>query len=183
MGIDYGVKQLAVGDQKLHLYFFDLAGGPDYTAVREGFYQTAHAAVLMYDTSRPDTFLNLTHWLNEANSNGGRIEVCRGWHMTCPAIMRLLDLHMIGLSALGLAKLRHVPDSCVWTPLALGISKMQSDCCRLSLSLQMFDREHSRYPRKADGNGRMDMGCTSWKSRWLMVEAWIMFFTGPLMPC
>lgn len=81
VGIDYGVKQLTMGDRKVHLYFFDLAGGREYTAVREGFYQTAHAGVLMYDTSRPDTFLNLTHWLTEAKSNGGRIEVCSCWHV------------------------------------------------------------------------------------------------------
>lgn len=76
VGVDYGVKKVEVGDQTVHLYFFDLAGGPEYTAIRESFYHNAHAAVLMYDSSRPESFSNLANWLTEATRNKGQIGVC-----------------------------------------------------------------------------------------------------------
>eukprot|EP00892_Ulva_mutabilis_P006516 jgi/Ulvmu1/4236/UM191_0009.1 len=70
VGVDYGVKQLTMDDHAVHMYFFDMAGGPDYRAVRQGFYNSAHIAILMYDTTNHSSFHHLPDWLSEAKANG-----------------------------------------------------------------------------------------------------------------
>lgn len=61
LGADFAVKR--VGTDVLQIW--DLAGQPVYAAVRSEYYKGAEGIILVFDITRPQTFANVPHWLNE----------------------------------------------------------------------------------------------------------------------
>ena len=67
---------------------WDLAGGPDYTEVRNEFYKEAQGCVLVYDVTNRASFEALEGWLEESRKYGaenmvrvlvgGRMRLCEG---------------------------------------------------------------------------------------------------------
>jgi GTPase SAR1 family protein len=68
IGIDYGVKQADfLPSHDVRLNFVDMAGAPEYAAIRAEFYE---GAVFVYDPASRGTFEALPCWLEEARSCG-----------------------------------------------------------------------------------------------------------------
>ena len=72
IGIDYGVKKHAVDQRDVRINFFDMAGQPEYLAIRSEFYQDAQGALLVFDPANRASFEALPGWLEEASTHGAR---------------------------------------------------------------------------------------------------------------
>jgi DnaJ family protein C protein 27 len=72
IGIDYGVKRVAVDGRDVRVNFWDLAGSGEYFEIRNEFYKDAQAALLVYDVTNPRTFAQLEQWLSEAQRYGAK---------------------------------------------------------------------------------------------------------------
>ncbi|KAF8057886.1 DNAJC27 [Scenedesmus sp. PABB004] len=70
IGVDYGVKPVPFGDHEVRVNLWDLAGPPEYAAVRTEFYRDGQAALLVYDACSRPSFEALPRWLDEAAAHG-----------------------------------------------------------------------------------------------------------------
>lgn len=62
-----------LGPVKIHTW--DLAGQPQWSAVRESFYLGSHAMALVFDASQPETIKHLPDWVSECRSKAPNIPV------------------------------------------------------------------------------------------------------------
>jgi DnaJ homolog subfamily C member 27 len=76
IGVDYGVKPLALAGHDVRVNFFDLAGQPEYEVIRQEFYKDAQGALLVYNPAERESFVALQRWLREAEANGATDMVC-----------------------------------------------------------------------------------------------------------
>jgi len=65
LGADFSLKEVNRGDEIWKFQIWDLAGQEMFQQVRARFYQGAMGALLVFDITRKQTFLNITNWLNE----------------------------------------------------------------------------------------------------------------------
>jgi small GTP-binding protein len=76
IGMDTHTKLTRVpglGPVKIHTW--DLAGQPQWSAVRESFYLGSHAMALVYDVNQPDTIKHLPDWVHECRAKAPNIPV------------------------------------------------------------------------------------------------------------
>lgn len=76
IGMDTHAKLTHVpglGSVKLHTW--DLAGQPQWAAVRESFYLGSHAMALTFDVSQPETIKHLPDWVKECRAKAPHIPV------------------------------------------------------------------------------------------------------------
>ncbi len=69
IGSDYYKLFKNQGDHSLLLKFWDTAGQEKYRSLSVKFYENAHAVLIVYDTSRRETFDKIDFWLQEVRSN------------------------------------------------------------------------------------------------------------------
>lgn len=72
LGADFSLKEVNRGDEIWKFQIWDLAGQEMFQQVRARFYQGAMGALLVFDITRKQTFLNITNWLNELYRYNGR---------------------------------------------------------------------------------------------------------------
>ncbi|KAI9364400.1 P-loop containing nucleoside triphosphate hydrolase protein [Zopfochytrium polystomum] len=65
IGIDYGVKTIAVDEKEVKVNFWDVAGDPVYFEIRNEFYKDTHGAILVFDVTSRKSFENLDRWTSE----------------------------------------------------------------------------------------------------------------------
>ncbi len=75
LGSDFATKIMQVGDLKINIIIWDLAGQPRFKAVREGFYRGTKGALLVYDITRKDTYENIPQWIMELLKNNRKQKV------------------------------------------------------------------------------------------------------------
>jgi small GTP-binding protein len=76
IGMDTHTKLTRVpglGPVKIHTW--DLAGQPQWSAVREGFYLGSHAMAVVFDVNQPETIQHLPDWVSECRSKAPGIPV------------------------------------------------------------------------------------------------------------
>jgi len=76
IGMDTHAKLTRVpglGPIKIHTW--DLAGQPQWAAVRESFYLGSHAMALAFDVSQPETIKHLPDWVKECRAKAPNIPV------------------------------------------------------------------------------------------------------------
>ena len=76
IGVNILIKDIDVemkGDQyAVQLMFWDIGGQEKYTNVRHMFYKGANGAILVYDTTRPNTFLQVPEYLEDLETYLGK---------------------------------------------------------------------------------------------------------------
>ena len=65
IGADFAFKEIEYEDKILKVQIWDLAGQPRYGAVRKNYYFGAHAAILVFDVTRLESYQSLDNWLEE----------------------------------------------------------------------------------------------------------------------
>ncbi|MCY3411178.1 MAG: GTP-binding protein [Candidatus Heimdallarchaeota archaeon] len=68
IGADFTIKR--IGNNALQIW--DLAGQPMYKSVRDGYYKGAQGIILVYDITRPQTFISVASWINEITAKIGK---------------------------------------------------------------------------------------------------------------
>lgn len=66
IGVDYGVKPTQVLGQNVKVNFFDTSGGAEYKEIRVEFFENTSGAILVFDVTNRQSFLDLEDWLEEA---------------------------------------------------------------------------------------------------------------------
>ncbi|TQD93650.1 hypothetical protein C1H46_020753 [Malus baccata] len=69
IGVDFKVKQILVGGNRLKLTIWDTAGQERFGTVISSYYRGAHGIILVYDVTRRETFTNLLNiWAKEVET-------------------------------------------------------------------------------------------------------------------
>lgn len=70
VGVEFGAKIIEVNGERVKLQIWDTAGSEQYRSITRSYYRAAAAALLVYDTTRKESFDHLAEWLEEARING-----------------------------------------------------------------------------------------------------------------
>lgn len=65
LGASFAVQDLDVLRQHVKLVIWDIAGQPSFKQVRRHYYSGAHGALLVFDVTKPETFMTLHNWFND----------------------------------------------------------------------------------------------------------------------
>ncbi|URD82392.1 RAB [Musa troglodytarum] len=66
IGVDFKIKHLAVGDEKLKLTIWDTAGQERFRTLTSSYYRGSQGIILVYDVTKRETFTNLADvWVKE----------------------------------------------------------------------------------------------------------------------
>ncbi|MHA2248924.1 MAG: Rab family GTPase [Candidatus Kariarchaeaceae archaeon] len=76
IGADFAATErtFEINDKKYDVTFqiWDLAGQATFSQVRSMYYKGCFGGLLVFDRTRPSSFDNLMHWINEMEKNTGR---------------------------------------------------------------------------------------------------------------
>ncbi|KAM3138710.1 hypothetical protein pb186bvf_009274 [Paramecium bursaria] len=70
IGVEFGARIIKLQNQNIKLSIWDTAGQESFRSITRSYYRSAAAAIIVYDISRRDSFVNVTKWLEEAKQNG-----------------------------------------------------------------------------------------------------------------
>jgi len=72
IGADFAVKALTINERPAKFQIWDLAGQPRFSSVRELYYRGSMGALLIFDVTRPDSFINQRNWIDELWKSNGK---------------------------------------------------------------------------------------------------------------
>jgi len=70
IGVEFGARMINVDAKNIKLQIWDTAGQESFRSITRSYYRAAAGALLVYDITRRDTFLELSKWLEEAKTHG-----------------------------------------------------------------------------------------------------------------
>ncbi|KAI3509301.1 hypothetical protein L1887_24475 [Cichorium endivia] len=65
IGVEFATRTLQVEEKTVKAQIWDTAGQERYRAITSAYYRGALGALLVYDTTKPTTFENISRWLKE----------------------------------------------------------------------------------------------------------------------
>eukprot|EP00794_Sanderia_malayensis_P000371 gene371-1004_t len=71
IGVDFLVCDLQVKNRKVKLQLWDTAGEEEYKAITSVYYRGAHAALIVFDVTRPETFQSAKQWMEDVYTTCG----------------------------------------------------------------------------------------------------------------
>lgn len=71
LGADFAVKKVEVGDSEVTLQIWDLSGQERFEIMRKYYFKGASAGVLVFDVTRPETFLLINRWIEAFYKHSG----------------------------------------------------------------------------------------------------------------
>ncbi len=72
LGADFATIEKVIGDNHIKFQIWDLGGQTQYKHVRPRFYKGCFGALLIFDVTRRESFMNLSNWLEELYTNNGK---------------------------------------------------------------------------------------------------------------
>ena len=72
IGVEFGSKLIEVKGTKIKLQIWDTAGSESFRSITRSYYRGAVAALLVYDITNKDSFINLSRWIAEARAHGNK---------------------------------------------------------------------------------------------------------------
>ncbi|KAI6177190.1 Ras-related protein Rab-30 [Aphelenchoides bicaudatus] len=72
IGVDFMIKTVKVGDDKIKLQIWDTAGQERFRSITQSYYRSAHAIVLVFDVACQPSFDCLPEWLGEIEQYANR---------------------------------------------------------------------------------------------------------------
>lgn len=72
IGADFAMRDDTIDGTPVRYQIWDLAGQQRFDAVREVYYKGALGALLVYDITRHDSYMNTPKWINELWTHNGR---------------------------------------------------------------------------------------------------------------
>ena len=72
IGADFALADQHIQGKDIKFQIWDLAGQPRFSVVRSIYYTNCLGALAVFDCTRPDSFKNLSSWIEEYWNNNGR---------------------------------------------------------------------------------------------------------------
>ncbi|MHA2404736.1 MAG: Rab family GTPase [Candidatus Kariarchaeaceae archaeon] len=69
IGADFAAKRMKIDNWDITANIWDLAGQTQFKLMRETYYRGVSGALLVFDISRPETFVAVDHWVEELKQN------------------------------------------------------------------------------------------------------------------
>lgn len=69
IGVEFGARMITIEGRQIKLQIWDTAGQESFRSITRSYYRGAAGALLVYDITRRETFVQLEKWLNEAREN------------------------------------------------------------------------------------------------------------------
>jgi small GTP-binding protein len=69
IGVDYIMKQYTINGTEYNLDIWDTAGQERFRAITRAYYRDAQAIFIVFDLSNYDSFMNISHWIEDINKN------------------------------------------------------------------------------------------------------------------
>jgi len=70
IGVEFSSRTINVGEKKIKLQLWDTAGQERFRSVTRSYYRGAAGALLVYDITNRQSFMNLSRWLADARALG-----------------------------------------------------------------------------------------------------------------
>jgi small GTP-binding protein len=65
IGVDFKVKEITVGDQKVKLQIWDSAGQERFRNITSSYYRNCSGIIIVYDVTSEDSFIKVSDWIQE----------------------------------------------------------------------------------------------------------------------
>jgi len=69
VGVEFGAKKFVIDNSKVKAQIWDTAGQERYKSITSCYYKGAKGAIVVYDVTRKETFVNIDKWLLEFKKN------------------------------------------------------------------------------------------------------------------
>jgi len=72
IGVEFGARLIPIDGRQVKLQIWDTAGQESFRSITRSYYRGAAGALLVYDITRRETFVQLEKWLTEARENASQ---------------------------------------------------------------------------------------------------------------
>ena len=73
IGVEFGTKVISIDNGlSVKLQVWDTAGQDAFKSITRSYYRNAAGALVVYDITNRNSFINVQKWLEEARTNGNR---------------------------------------------------------------------------------------------------------------
>ncbi len=72
IGADFASYEKQISGYKTTFQIWDMAGQESFQSIRARFFRGSMGALCVFDVTRPESFINITNWINELWRNNGR---------------------------------------------------------------------------------------------------------------
>jgi len=72
VGVEFGSKKVKIKSTNIKAQIWDTAGQERYKSITNAYYKGAKGALVVFDISRKDTFINVDRWIGELKSNADK---------------------------------------------------------------------------------------------------------------
>lgn len=69
IGVEFATRSLILDEKIIKAQIWDTAGQERYRTITYAYYRGAYGALLVYDITKRNTFLNIEHWLNDLKTH------------------------------------------------------------------------------------------------------------------
>lgn len=69
IGVDFKIKSVEVGGERVKLQIWDTAGQERFRAIISNYYRGAHGIIIVFDMGSKESFDNLGDWIGEVRKN------------------------------------------------------------------------------------------------------------------
>lgn len=70
VGVEFGAKKIEMYGIKIKNQIWDTAGQERYKSITSSYYKGAKGALVVYDITKRDTFINVSKWIGDLKMNG-----------------------------------------------------------------------------------------------------------------
>lgn len=70
VGVEFGTKTISLAGKQIKLQIWDTAGQERFKSVTKSYYRGAAAALIVYDITNLDSFVQLENWISDVRSLG-----------------------------------------------------------------------------------------------------------------
>lgn len=72
IGADFAVKDVVIDGKPFRIQIWDLAGQTKFDSVRKNYYSGILGALVLFDVTKPLSFVNLKNWIEEIWNHNGK---------------------------------------------------------------------------------------------------------------
>ena len=65
IGVDFKIRTIELEGKVIKLQIWDIAGQERFRTITSSYYRGAHGIIMVYDVTEPESFKNISGWLNE----------------------------------------------------------------------------------------------------------------------